>query len=268
MLKSSYQRENLQRLKRELNEIEAQFRDYRSNLTRAKQAIVRHDRDEKDFQLRLKRLEDEIDALTTELEQDAVEEGRIDALREELQSAEDQKKVAEESYQASVVELDAKRAQMTNSQKELTAKDKEIGVIEARVGKLDDASNKAASKRQTELREKNAAYERISDRQQDRNRAERAYQTQAAKVETEFIGEATKICQRVNVPAGETVSSLDKKLEKLDRDVSRETRRYVTFFHYDHDEWTAKAMPGSAIGPSLHKMLERPTKLVPLPRVK
>jgi structural maintenance of chromosomes protein 6 len=227
MSDTRYHRENLSRLKQELLDIDTEHQKAQSNLKRARQAIVRHDREEKTLQTRVHEAENEIDDLTASLEQESVEEGRIDALKEELQSAEDQKRIAEESFQASVINLDTKKVQLKESRDEMNAKDKEIQGIEAQVNKLDDAARKTANKRQTELREKNAAYERINDRKQDRNKAEREHNRMERVVE-DYVSQATEVSARVPVPPGVTADALDQKMEKLAADMKRAEQKYST----------------------------------------
>ncbi|KAK5014426.1 Structural maintenance of chromosomes protein 6, partial [Cryomyces antarcticus] len=103
---------------------------------------------------------------------------------------------------------------------EVDAAQKAIDETVARINKAEAKVQKAAQKRQDALYEKNNAYARIEDAKSDKVRVENARQRQADKVAS-FEIDAGQISARVAVDPGETPTTLDAKLMKLQKDLER-----------------------------------------------
>ena len=217
------QRDAIQGLKRELNQLEEDRRNVRAQVERCKQAIVRHRRQERDLQIEAQRAEDAVDALKEEIEKDSVEDGRLDVLQNALEEAKEDKTVNEGSYQDSVNAIDQAKQKLVAERHKLTEMDVRIEQFRAKSKKVEAEATKLVRQRATALGKKNAAFTRIDDAKQDRTTLQRKRQEIVERVAS-YIEKASQISPRVNIDPGETPNSLDKKLEKLETDLERMQR--------------------------------------------
>lgn len=213
-------REQLQDLKRELNELEQQRRAVRNNVEKCKQAIVRHGRQERDLQLETQRAEDEVERLQEDLDKDDAEDGRLEVLKAHLEQQQEVKRVNEGSYQDAVVALDGIKEKLKEGRAALASMDERIHELEAAAKKAESETLKMSRKRTTALGEKNAAMERIEDGKRDKQSLERQREELEERVKV-YIDGASGICARVNIDAGETYKSLETKFEKLGTDLQK-----------------------------------------------
>ena len=214
------QRDAIQGLKGELNQLEQEFRDARSHVESCKQAKERHKRRERDLQIEFQRADDAVDRLKEEIEKDSVEDGRLEILQNALEEAKEEKTVNEGSFQDSVNAIDQARQKLAAERNKVNEIDARIEQLSARCKKAEAEAQKLARKRHTALGDKNAAFSRIDDAKADRAIMENKRQEIVARVAS-FIEQASSISPRVNVDPGETTNSLDKKLEKLTKDLER-----------------------------------------------
>ena len=213
----SYQSENLQLLKTDLEQLEQAERGLKGSLRAGEQALTRHRRQQKDLLVQVQRAEEHAEQLQDELERDNAEDGRLDVLKESLMEAEEERKINEGSYENAVMQKDQLNALSKTMQDTLRRHDGEVAEQEAKIKKTEARVLKTSSARMVALQEKNSHFQNITDRIEDKVRIERKQAEQAETVRS-WSEEARKISQRVPVDEGETAESLDKKLEKLTAD--------------------------------------------------
>ena len=211
-------------LKSELNHLETQRRAKMTALKEANQAIVRHERRHQQLTLESQRAQQTVESLEDALERDAVEEGRLDELQKILKEAVDEVSTYEDQYENSVLALDKAKLEMETAsggvqeiQARVTEAKRKIDEAEEKARKFESQMNETASVRVRAVA--------IVGRLERRKREVEDIREEKAKIVEEFIGEASKISERVPVPAGETGDSLDKKLMKLTDDVERAERQ-------------------------------------------
>lgn len=163
------------------------------------------------------------------LEEDQVEEGRLDALREHLREAEEELKTHQGSYGDSILSRDKVNDSLRVSKEQMAAIDVRIEEATTTVKKAESKALTCSKQRQQDLQQKNAAINALSDARDRFADAERKRESQL-KVVKEYTVEAEKISARVPVPAGETAVTLDKKLDKLQSDLTRGLARFVPLF--------------------------------------
>ncbi|KAI9878467.1 MAG: Structural maintenance of chromosomes protein 6 [Pleopsidium flavum] len=220
----SYQRETLQHLKRELNELERHYRDLQTNVTRCEQAVVRNRRQHTTLQVEMQQAEETVEKLQESLEQESVEEGRLDALKAYLRETQEEKAIHEGSYEESVNAIDKSNETLKDVREQLQAKGQTLVESEAKVKRLEAKALKLSTQRQAALHEKNSAIQRIEDAKQDKGMIENKQQAMLARVK-DFTEKASKVSPRVPVDAGETTDSLEKKLDKLNGDLAKYQRQ-------------------------------------------
>ena len=216
--------EALQQSRQQLNQLENAARAAREVLERAKQAVNRHKRREAELKVAYQQGDDEVERLQDAINQDSVEGGKLEVLKQAIAEAEEAKNLDEGSFQDAVVALDEKKRQLSAAKAVLTRLDQEIAILQAESKKKEAEAQKLSKKRATLLGAKNAALACIDDARQDRASFQRELDSLQIRLVT-FIEGATKVSPRIIVDEGETHKSLDLKYNKLTRDLQR----------YDHE---------------------------------
>lgn len=214
------QRDAIQGLKRQLSRLEEEFRGAGSQVETCKQAITRHKREERELQIASQRADDAVDELKEEIEKDSVEDGRLEVLEQSLEEAKEEKTVNEGSYQDSVNAIDQAKQKLLVERNRLAGMDARLEELRSKQRRVDAEAVRLAQDRKNALGEKNAAFSRIDDAKEDRARLNRRRQEVVDRV-ADYTEKASQISGRVNVDPGETPTSLDKKLEKLENDLRR-----------------------------------------------
>lgn len=167
-----------------------------------------------------------VDDLQDALDNDRIEEGRLDALKEQLTEAQDEKRTHENSYGDMVVAKDKNNELVKSTRDQMAAMDVNIKKVEAIVLKAENKATKCANDRSAALREKNAAIEEINKAHIEREREEKARELKHAHVE-EFTVKATSFCARVPIDEGQTYTTLLRRYEKLEKDLIEANNRYA-----------------------------------------
>ncbi len=187
---------------------------------RCHDAITSHKREGNSLRIAMQRVESVIEELQDALDHDAVEEGRLDALKEHLAEAQAEKTTHEGSYGESVITLDNIKEAMRVSRDEMSALDLQIAEGNAKIKKAESKALKASTHRSHALQSKNAAIETVQALQDGKIRTEGWRKEKILQV-ADFTAQASEICPRVRVDPGETGESLDRKLEKLHGDLKK-----------------------------------------------
>lgn len=224
---SSAQRDIIADLKRQQKDIEQSLVTAQSHVKACRQALVQHGRTEKDLQIQMQRMEDHAEGLRDALDKENAEDGRIDALQAALKEAEDDKQLIEGSYQDSEAAMKAVLQTVKEIMRELSAKDAELGALREKLQVAESEQNLVKTKQAKILDEKNEAVRLIDDDKQTKAAIEARKEVVKARV-IEYNEKANLVSSRVPVDEGETPGSLDKKLDKLSRDLNRYNLEYVS----------------------------------------
>lgn len=222
----SSQRELLQSLRAELNQLERMSQEKQKNLLRCEQSVFRNKKDAQRLKLNMQQAENIVDELQDALDQDAVEEGRLDILKAQLTEAKEEKSTHEASYEESVIAKDKNNELLRASREKMASKDVIIEEAKAKVLKAEGRANKSASQRASALRDKNAAFDAVESGKLGREQLEKERDEESRRVD-EFTQQANELYPRVPVDEGETGDSIELKLEKLNKDLKDGERRYV-----------------------------------------
>lgn len=216
----SAQRGILERLKSELKDLEVNLQGKEFAHRRCQDAITAHTREANALLIAMQRVEAGIEELQDALDHDAVEEGRLDALKEHLNEARDERTTHEGSYGESVLTLDKIKEAMRISRDDMSALDLQIAEANAKIKKAENKALKASTIRANALQSKNAAIESVQAFQESKKRTLGWREEKVMQV-ADFTAQASEICPRVPVDPGETGQSLDRKLEKLHGDLKK-----------------------------------------------
>lgn len=217
---SSYHRENLRHLERELKELEARATRLYGDVQTCDQAIARHKRQESDLRHSKQQIEDEAEKLQDELERDSVQDGRLEALLSGLKEVEEEKTLLERQYEEAVLQKERLNETASKLNVEIKTLDGAIAEENAKIKKAERKVSTLEQARYAALQAKNQAIQDIEDAKYQKQRVEEKRQGQAELVDG-WTAQASKVCTRVPIDAGETAQSLDKKLERLNRDLER-----------------------------------------------
>ncbi|CAG7998505.1 unnamed protein product [Penicillium nalgiovense] len=219
-LQINAQRDIIADLQRQQKDIEQSLVAARSRVEACKQASAQHVRTEKDLQIQMQRMEDHAEGLRDALDKENAEDGRIDALLAALKEAEDEKQLNEGSYKDSEAAMKATLQTLKEIRRELSAKNSELGTLQEKLQVAESEQNLVKTKQVKILDEKNEAVRLIDQDKQTKAAIEARKEVVKARV-IEYNEKANLVSSRVPVDEGETPGSLDKKLDKLSRDLDR-----------------------------------------------
>ena len=174
----------------------------------------------------MQQTQDVVDELQDALDNDRVEEGRLEALKEQLEDAKEDKSTYESSYGESVVAKDKNNESLKNTRDEMASMDTQIKEAEAKIFKAESKATKCGNQRQAALRDMNAAFENLNAAKEERG-TYAVESEQHVKIVEDFTKQASEFCQRVPVDHGETGDSIERKTAKLEKDLKEAEKRYV-----------------------------------------
>ncbi|ODM18324.1 hypothetical protein SI65_06195 [Aspergillus cristatus] len=218
-----HQREIVEDLRRGLNSQEQEFRLARSRAENCKQALVRHERTIKEQQIVVQRAEDRVEELKEALEKENVGDGSIGILRSALVDAEAGKRLNEGQYNDSVEAMKAMMDTLKETRREMKEKDAQIAALQEELRVAQSEEQMVKEKRRQILGSKNAVIERIDVIKHNQEKIRRQREEVVARV-LDYIEKASMVSTRVAVDEGETTHSLDKKLDRLHKDLQRYNR--------------------------------------------
>lgn len=214
----------VQKLKIERNALEQRSRELRSQQAQCEQAIVRHQRDRNQIRIRSQQAQTEFEELQDLLEQNQVEEGKLDSLQNQLKEAEDEESTYAGSYQDFVTEKDKIYENVKQTRAQMAEMDKSIEEAQNGVRRAEIKAAELADKRETALRDKNTAHEQVTRMKLRQAQHEQARDEEIERTE-DYLRQANEICARVAVDEGETGESLEVKIHKLEKDLENAERR-------------------------------------------
>jgi structural maintenance of chromosomes protein 6 len=220
----SFQTETVHQLERERDALENELRQVQESLTKTSRTITSRRQEHGKLKIALQRAEDRSATLKSDLESLNVEDGRLEGLKQNLAEAERQKSIDEDAYGTMGLEKDRLNKMSAEEKKTLTAVKKRIEEHEAKLQKIKQKCRNLEQVRRYALQEKNLAIARIEESREEKERAQRKHEQQAACVAA-FITEATKVCERIPVEPSQTTDSLDARLKVLDEQLKAYRRK-------------------------------------------
>lgn len=203
-----------------MNELQSNFTSTQAELQRHKAALTEHKTKENELRIEQQRLSDAADALEDALEKDQVVDGKLETLQNTLKEREEERKLAVNSLDDAKAALDTMKERLLKQRRVISAKDAEVKPLEENVRIAESERLKVDEQRRAVLNEKNQAYERVKDLHQERDARIGNSEEMNTRV-TNYIEQASIVSPRVPVDEGETADSLDKKLDKLSKDLDR-----------------------------------------------
>lgn len=200
-----------------LFQLEEKVRTVQDQVEKAQQALTRHGQDSGGFRIAVQRAQDKIEQLNDAINDDSIEGGVLDALKEAQREAEGEKGINASSYQDSVTDLDDIKRRLRDATQTLNGLDDRIAGLQAAANDAQAIAQKAGKKRAYTLGEKNAAIARIDDAKSDRGTMERNLAEMTSNIDN-YTEQARAVSERINIPAGVTFEALDTKYKRLAKD--------------------------------------------------
>jgi chromosome segregation ATPase len=220
----AYQNDTLEHLRQELLNLQKTYRESEHAVQKCDQLIKQHVRAHQELGMTLQRAEDRVERIQVELDQDNIEDGRLEGLKLYLAELEEDARIQESSYGAAVMAKENQNNKSHDLKKIFDNAKAAIAQHEIIIKKAESKVKTVQAARQLMLQEKNAAIEKVEELQLSKDRAEQRRDRQRLRVE-DFTKKAMACSPRVPVDPGETASSLDKKLEKLNKSLESYNRR-------------------------------------------
>ncbi|KAF2500398.1 putative DNA repair protein Rad18 [Lophium mytilinum] len=235
------EKENLNQLQNELRSIEAQEKVIEGKVAQCRKAVGSYTSVENRLRVEYQRADELSDRLRDELEAETPQAGKLKDYEKMLREKEAEKEACEESLQDAQDARAEKKLEEETAQKAFKSLELEGKEIEARVTKVTQKIQKLEQARENALREKNLAIESLRFVEGEKARVVEGRQEQADTVE-DFTRKATLICARVPLEPGVTHDGLEKKRERLIKDLKNsEARLGATKEELVHAEIEANA---------------------------
>lgn len=198
----------------------------RAEVERCKAALTRHGKEEDDLRIAMQRLDNQVDELRDALERDHVEDGRLETLKQTLEGSQGEHKVSSNSLEESNTAMQAIMEKLRQIRRQLAEKDRNIKAQEEQVKIAENERANVEQQKRAALANKNAAFSQIEGFNQEKAQVERNKAEVVDRIQS-YIEQASIVSPRVPVGEGETPDSLDRKLEKLYKDLDRFDRQLV-----------------------------------------
>ena len=161
------------------------------------------------------------------LDGDAVEEGRLEALKQELEDAERDKAIAENTYQESVLEKDKYYASMKEHSEQMSAIDERVAAAEQKKEKAKKRCDVLSNQRATALLDKNRALE-VLQASKDGKEDLRDQRAEKSDLVEDFTQKASQVGARIPIDEGDNPKTLGKRFERLHSDLEKYEKKYVS----------------------------------------
>ena len=185
---------------------------------------MRHGREKRQLQITSQQADSLVDELSDALDADAIEEGRLEALKGQLEEAREDEITQKNQYGDYVEAKDKNNESVRATRNEMAVIDIQIADAEETVKKAESKATKSANQRLAALRDKNAAFDAVEKEKKNKGLHEKEHDEQVALVEN-FTEQANAFCERVPVDKGETSDSIERKWAKLEKDLAAAEKR-------------------------------------------
>ncbi|KKK17220.1 DNA repair protein [Aspergillus ochraceoroseus] len=210
-------------LRKQLNDREQEVHSAHAHLERCKQTRVQYERRTSELRVEIQQKEDRADELSEALERETLEDGNLEVLQTSLREVEEEKRLNEGSLKDSVDAMAYMMRTLKDIQRELSAKETEVSKLGEELKVAESEQLLIADKKRKKIGEKNTAVEQIDLMKRDRARLDQKKAETITRI-LDYSEKASLVSPRVAIDEGETAASLDKKLDRLHRDIQRYNR--------------------------------------------
>lgn len=221
---TSVQIRTIQDLKRDLVLEEQQLREAQSHIGNSANAIEAHNKERREKLIEYQGAQNFVEELQDALDQDQVEEGRLDALKSHLAEANEEITTHEGSYEEACEAKETLSQNLRSARESLQTAETEIDSAKANLSKAELKASHRGDERMSILREKNTALANVTSAKGKKEETCSEQKEQEERV-LDFRRQAEEVSRRVAVERAETEESLSRKYDKLGKDLERIQRR-------------------------------------------
>ncbi|KAM0195608.1 hypothetical protein ACHAPI_006468 [Fusarium lateritium] len=209
------QEENLNHLGQEMAEISRDERQAQQVVQRCRSELEGQRKDIKRFEGDLRRTQAEVERVQMELDAFEGVDDRLNLLRAELESRQNEEQQLGRQYGEMVVARRDLKSKTDLARQRLEAEKNDRDDFQGRVNKVSEKIATIENMRRVALAKKNDAFEGVDIAKNERRRAEEKRDRQAAEV-ADFTEQAKQTApERVHIPDGETHSSIELRYTKI-----------------------------------------------------
>ncbi|KFY29597.1 hypothetical protein V494_08642 [Pseudogymnoascus sp. VKM F-4513 (FW-928)] len=220
----SQQRSILQHLRSELSELESKTQALQRVMKGHEQAIQKHKQARRNTERELQKAEEAVERVQRALDEDNVEDGRLEALNDDLTEAQAEVELHKGSYVQARVAREAQDGIARARKVALDAIKSQIANHDVIIKKAEDKARRLRHARQAATQANNSATDNLEDLKADKLRAEEQRDNKAETV-ADFTSQAAGICaERVRLDRGQTLASTEKKYEDVRNAIKRHQR--------------------------------------------
>ena len=217
------QEENVNELKRDLDEVERRVREKRDVLGRAGQEEKKFERRAADLKIQRDKAQDAVEEQDAEIENMRPQDGKLQEYERQLAAHNLDRDGARGSFQDAVNEQDGLNEKQTALKAEVDAAQRKVDDAERHIERAQGQKDSASDARRRALFEKNEALNSVETAKKRLTKLEERRDTQKAEVQS-FVEQATIICHRVEVRDGYDSTAIDNRIEKLTDDLKQHER--------------------------------------------
>jgi chromosome segregation ATPase len=207
------EKESLAKIQREVKDLQAGVQAAQTQLKALQARFHKHQTEKKRLEKEMQRAHEDMDRLDGEVIAAVPDTSQIELLEKELNDFQEQLKLDQEQCEDLVSEQDSASK---NSKEHKRKADEATRAVEALKAKLEECRTKAHEQtqhREQALRRKNRAIDKVQEAEELKTHLQQQLDELQVDLET-YVEEASKVCERVDVPRGATFDSLQRKLEE------------------------------------------------------
>lgn len=210
-----FQRQAVEQLRAERQHVDTSFQTAKLAVQQCQNAVRQHEREKERLKRMCQSAEERVENLTTDLEDNRIKDGHIEALKGFLVDAEKELQIEGEAYGAVALEIEKFNAQASEKKQELKVAREKLAEQETIIQKDEEKIRRIETARIHAVTAKNVADAKIKVLLEEKVVAEES-RDEAQQTVVEYSAQATRVCPiRVEIPAGETGPSVDAKYKKL-----------------------------------------------------
>ncbi|KAJ9134755.1 Structural maintenance of chromosomes protein 6 [Pleurostoma richardsiae] len=217
--------DNLQQLADELRELDNEKRRLQQMVQRYRSELADHKKKAGVLDRGLREVRVDINTIQEELDAFDGADGRLQTLHEELETATVEKDHYGSQWGTMVVTKAEQNKRVQELKKELQKAKTEMADYQHRLSKAEHKVARCEDARRIALTEKNQACDEIEIRKDEKRRIEHRRQRQAEQVREFTEQAAAHEPERVHIGEGESYSSVEKKLEAVNKSLAERERR-------------------------------------------
>ena len=220
----SFEENQRQRLRGALQEAEKIQKQLKAAVVGCQRGIGQHQKMSMDLKVEAQRADQEAEQLQNAVDNETVEEGRLEVLKLNLATLREDRSRTELMYEDAVLDRDEQKSKCADKKHRLDLMDVLLATTKASHSSARKVFAKKEDERYQALLAKNVASDEVTKLNEARSETEKL-RKQTSELVLDWSSRAAEIGNRVPILSGETSASIEMKLSKLDDEVKMNEKR-------------------------------------------